>query len=198
MVVSGYGGRFRPILAPAAPDAPPGVPPDLAEADALLRRFRASRLRPTPGRIAVLAELTRAAPRCLDARQLMRSLIPSIGRPALPTVYRALNELWGAGLLLRSRGQDGRNYYGIGPEGPNPFQATLACRCGRRMVVIGDRALHEQLRSLAGAAGFVAGKESAFAISLTCPCCERGETAGDGSRIQNESSLRSGERRHDF
>jgi Fur family ferric uptake transcriptional regulator len=168
-----FGGRrkFRPST-PAGGNARP----DIAEANAVARRrLRASRLRPTVTRVAVLVALAQAAPRCLDAAQLMRALIPRCERLSLATVYRALSDLWGAGLLLRSWGQQGRAYYGFKPDESSLPQDTLSCQCGKQMVLIGNRALHEQLRSLAGAAGFDTGKESTFAISVACAGCGNSE-----------------------
>lgn len=167
--VSGY--RRKTVRSDARAPAASLDQVETAKANAAARRLRTCHLRPTRARLAVLDALTQAAPRCLDATQVIRFLIPRFERLTPATIYRSLSDLWGAGLLLRGWGQQGRTYYGIKPDEPGLPSDTLSCQCGKQMVVIGDRTLHEQLRSLAGAAGFDTGQESPFAISLACAGC---------------------------
>lgn len=161
----------KTIRRDAGVPAPALDPAETVQAEAAARRLQTCHLRPTRARLAVLDALTQAAPRCLDTTQLIRLLIPRFERLTPATIYRTLSDLWGAGLLLRVWGQQGRTYYGIKPEQPGSPSDTLSCQCGKQMVVIGDRTLHEHLRSLAGAAGFDTGQESPFAISLACAGC---------------------------
>ncbi|WAH56704.1 transcriptional repressor [Pseudomonas silvicola] len=109
---------------------------------------------------------------------MLRTLVPQVERLTPATVYRALSELWQAGLLVRNRGDHGRARYGMKPDGQSAPQDTLACHCGTRLVFIEDPALHEHLHSLAGDAGFDIDKEPAFTISMARAECRNGNEAG--------------------
>lgn len=147
-------------------------PAGRAEPDpgAAATRLRNSALRPTRPRLGVLTELMRATPRCLDAAQLMHELLPQFERLTPATVYRALNDLWEAGLLLRSRTPQGHTCYGLRPDAAAGPADTLVCLCKGEMVVlvISDQALHERLRALAGAAGCALQQNAPLTLSLAC------------------------------
>jgi Fur family ferric uptake transcriptional regulator len=141
-------------------------------------RLRTHHLKPTIARISVLVTLEQAAPQCLDTTQLLRILISQVERLSTATVYRALSDLWQAGLLVRNWGDHGRARYGIKPAGQSAPKDTLACHCGTRLVFIEDPALREHLCSLAGEAGFDIDKEPAFTISMACAGCRNGSEHG--------------------
>ncbi|WP_307612657.1 Fur family transcriptional regulator [Variovorax boronicumulans] len=133
----------------------------------------ANGLRPTIARTIVLSALEKAAPSCLDASQMYRILSTQFDSPAPGSVYRALNDLWTAGLLLRTEGARGRAFLAIKPEALNEGYGTLRCHCGERLVFIEDLALHEYLKSLASEKGFAIDEESAFTITTTCAKCQQ-------------------------
>ncbi|MBI0331261.1 Fur family transcriptional regulator [Burkholderia plantarii] len=135
------------------------------------QRLAASRLRPTIARTSVLSVLEQAAPRCLDASQMYRILCTHPGSLKPASIYRALNDLWTSGLLVRTEGAHGRALYALKPDRKNLQNDTLRCHCGARLVFIEDRVLLEHLRSLASQEGFDLDKESAFTITVTCAEC---------------------------
>ncbi|UKE45643.1 MULTISPECIES: Fur family transcriptional regulator [Xanthomonas translucens group] len=79
------------------------------------QRLAASRLRPTIARTRVLNALEKATPSCLDASQMYRLLRTQFDSLTPGSVYRALNDLWTAGLLVRTEGARGRAFYAIKP-----------------------------------------------------------------------------------
>ncbi|WP_371143105.1 Fur family transcriptional regulator [Burkholderia cepacia] len=135
------------------------------------QRLAASRLRPTIARTRVLSVLEQAAPRCLDASQMYRILCTQLDSLKPASIYRALNDLWTSGLLVRTEGAQGRALYALKPDRKNLQNDTVRCRCGARLVFIEDRALHEHLRSLATKEGFDLDNEPAFTITVTCAEC---------------------------
>lgn len=134
-------------------------------------RLAASRLRPTIVRSTVLNALEQATPSCLDASQMYRVLSRQIDSLTPGSVYRALNDLWTAGLLIRAEGARGRAFYTIKPAALNRYD-TLRCHCGARLVFLEDPVLLGQLRSLASKNGFVFDEESVFTITTTCSTCQ--------------------------
>lgn len=142
------------------------------------QRLKANRLRPTIARTGVLTVLERASPHCLDANELFRILNQQSQHVAPGTVYRALNDLWGAGLLIRVWGEHGRARYGIKPDEQSARKDTLGCQCGERLVFIERSALREHLLSLANEAGFNIEEEPAFTISILCAGCRNGNRRG--------------------
>ncbi|MEI7064433.1 hypothetical protein [Dickeya chrysanthemi] len=72
------------------------------------QRLAASRLRPTVARTSVLNALEKATPSCLDASQMYRILSTQLDSLTPASIYRALNDLWIAGLLVRTEGAHGR------------------------------------------------------------------------------------------
>jgi len=150
------------------------------------QRLATSRLRPTIARTSVLNVLEQATPSCLDASQMYRILSTQSDSLAPGSVYRALNDLWTAGLLVRTEGARGRAFYAIRPEALNDQHDTLRCQCGARLVFIEDLALHEHLRSLASEQGFALDEESVFTITTTCAQCrplrKEGQQAMEGGR----------------
>lgn len=117
--------------------------------------------------------MEKAAPSCLDASQMYRLLSTQPDSLTPGSVYRALNDLWIAGLLVRTEGARGRAFYAIKPETLNDQCDTLRCHCGARLVFIEDLALHEQLQSLASEEGFALDEESVFTITTTCAKCRQ-------------------------
>jgi len=137
------------------------------------QRLAASRLRPTLARTRVLNALEQATPNCLDANQMYRLLSTQSDSFAPGSIYRTLNDLWTAGLLVRTEGARGRAFYAIKPEALNDQHDTLRCHCGARLVFIEDLALREHLQSLASEEGFALDEESVFTITTTCAKCRQ-------------------------
>lgn len=139
-LISAYGRRNK--TAPAAGHSndnnlPPGSL--LYEDDIgprLVQRLRNHNLRPSMARIAVLTALEQSAPHCLDAGQLYVLLKQQL---AQATVYRVLYDIWAAGLLVRSRGEQNRTRYGLKPDGHNTNSFAFGCQCGARVVFIEDQ-----------------------------------------------------------
>lgn len=152
----------------AAAVAERGSPPSAQE-----RRLAAHNLRPTSARTSVLRVLEQAAPSCLDANQLYRTLNGQPNPVTPGAVYRALHDLWNAGLLVRTEGARGRAFYVAKPEALNDSYATLRCHCGARLVFIEDLALREHLQSLACEQGFAFEERSVFTITTTCAHCRQ-------------------------
>jgi Fur family ferric uptake transcriptional regulator len=134
-------------------------------------RLAASRLRPTIVRSTALNALEQATPSCLDASQMYRVLSRQIDSLTPGSVCQALNDLWTAGLLIRTEGARGRAFYTIKPAALNRYD-TLRCHCGARLVFLEDPVLLGQLRSLASKNGFVFDEESGFTITTTCSKCQ--------------------------
>lgn len=81
-----------------------------------IQRLKASNLRATFARISILNTLSQAAPHCLGAGQLYRLLNSKLsGSLTQATIYRVLNDLWVAGLLVRTDGVRGRATYSLKP-----------------------------------------------------------------------------------
>lgn len=143
-------------------------------------------MRPTLARANVLSALEKAAPSCLDTSQMYRILSTQFDSLTPGSVYRALNDLWTAGLLVRTDGASGRAFYAIKPEALNDQYDTLRCYCGARLVFVEDRALHEHLQSLASSEGFALDEESVFTIITTCAKCRQlrkeGQLTTEGGR----------------
>lgn len=137
------------------------------------RQLLASDLRPTLARISVLDALEKAVPRCLDASQVYRILSSQFESLTSATIYRALNDLWTAGLLVRTEGAHGRMFYAIKPDGQGSRYDTLRCHCGARLVFIEDQTLREHLRVLAAKEGFDLGIEPAFTVTVMCADCRQ-------------------------
>lgn len=142
------------------------------------QRLQACDLRPTLARISALEVLEKAVPACLDAGQVYRILGPQYESITSSTIYRALKDLWMAGLLVRVEGEYGRAYYAIKPYGKATECDTLRCRCGTRLIFIEDQTLRRHLRSLAIKEGFDLDKESAFTVTVTCASCRKFQKRG--------------------
>lgn len=137
------------------------------------QRLVASKVRPTLARISVLGVLEKAMPSCLDAGRIYRILSAQFESLTPGSIYRALNDLWVAGLLVRAEGARGRAFYAIKPDALNARYDTLRCHCGGRLVFIEDLVLREHLRSLAREEGFALDAEPVFTISTTCAKCRQ-------------------------
>lgn len=171
-LMAAFGRRHKATSAPKQADHGNRAEGPQSEATSQqAQRLKMNRLRPTQARMRVLSALEQAAPHSLDTTQLLRILIPQLERPTPATVYRALHDLWVAGLLVRTQGARGRALYALKPEQQNPLNITLRCRCGARLVVIEDQVLHAHLRALASEAGFRVDQEPVFSISMVCTKC---------------------------
>lgn len=136
-------------------------------------RLETKGMRPTNARVGVLSALEKAAPSCLDASQIYRLLSTQRDSPAQGAVYRALSDLWTAGLLVRTAGARGRAFYAVKPEVPEHQYVTLRCHCGARLVFIEDLAFRKRLQLVAFQEGFVTDNEPIFTIATTCSRCRR-------------------------
>ncbi len=137
------------------------------------QRLETNGIRPTNARVGVLSTLEKAAPSSLDASQIYRLLSTQLDSLAQGTVYRALSDLWTAGLLVRTAGARGRAFYAIKPELPEHQYVTLRCHCGARLVFIEDLAFRKHLQLVAFQEGFVSDNEPVFTITTTCSKCRR-------------------------
>ncbi|AYR26518.1 Fur family transcriptional regulator [Herbaspirillum rubrisubalbicans] len=137
------------------------------------QRLETNGLRPTNARAGVLSTLEKAAPSCLDASQIYLLLSTQFDSLAQGSVYRALNDLWAAGLLVRTAGARGRAFYAIKPETPEHQYVTLRCHCGARLVFIEDLAFRKRLQLLVFQEGFVPDTEPVFIITTTCSKCRK-------------------------
>ncbi len=152
------------------------------------RRLIAHKLRPTAARADVLRALEQAAPSCLDASRVYRLLSGRRDRLTPGSVYRALHDLWVAGLLVRTEGTRGRAFYAIRPDLLTARHDTPRCRCGARLVFIEDPVLRAHLRSLACEEGFVLDAETVFTITTTCARCGQLRTAARGGAEDDRRS----------
>ncbi|ARP80544.1 ferric uptake regulator family protein [Bordetella genomosp. 8] len=137
----------------------------------LEQRLVANKVRPTIARLSVLSTLEKAMPSCLDARQTYRILSTQFDSLTPGAIYRALNDLWIAGLLVRTEAARGRALYAIKPDALNARYDTLRCHCGGRLVFLDDLALRKHLQTLAREKGFALEAEPVFTISTTCEKC---------------------------
>ncbi|HIC2068361.1 TPA: Fur family transcriptional regulator [Raoultella ornithinolytica] len=139
-----------------------------------IQRLEASHLRATFARISILNTLSQAAPHCLGAGQLYRLLNSKPSeRLTQATIYRVLNDLWVAGLLIRTDGVRGRATYALKPYKKSRNQDSLRCKCGEKLIFIEDPKLHEHLLSLAGQEGFELDGEPVFTVTIICAGCPR-------------------------
>ncbi|CAM4237024.1 Fur family transcriptional regulator [Pluralibacter gergoviae] len=137
-----------------------------------IQRLKASNLRATFARISILNTLSQAAPHCLGAGQLYRLLNSKLsGSLTQATIYRVLNDLWVAGLLVRTDGVRGRATYALKPYKKSHNQDSLRCKCGEKLIFIEDPKLHEHLLSLAGQEGFELDGEPVFTVTIICAGC---------------------------
>ncbi|WP_369944390.1 Fur family transcriptional regulator [Xanthomonas medicagonis] len=143
------------------------------QASSLEQRLVARKLRPTIARISVLSALARAAPGCLDANQMYRALCRQFDSLTPGSIYKALNDLWTAGLIVRTEGARGRAFYATKPDALDAGYMTLRCHCGARLVFIEDLMLRKYLQSVAGEEGFALDAEPAFTITATCAKCRQ-------------------------
>ncbi|MGE5308678.1 MAG: Fur family transcriptional regulator [Deltaproteobacteria bacterium] len=97
----------------------------------LSERLREKNLKVTPKRTAVI-ELFLSRRRCFGPQDVWRAVKPSFGRLGLPSVYRILEELRGAGVLERVEKRDRQLYYVL-CTAPRPcHHHHFVCRkCGR-------------------------------------------------------------------
>ncbi|MFS2223718.1 Fur family transcriptional regulator [Pantoea sp. B65] len=134
-------------------------------------RLNTGKLKPTVARRSVLTALQQVAPRCLDARQLYRILNSQFERLAQATIYRVLNDLWGAGLLIRTEGTRGRALFAFKPDRQDHQKDTLRCHCGEKLVFIEDGVLRDRLLFLASREGFKQDSSAVFTITIICAQC---------------------------
>ncbi|HGL6717884.1 transcriptional repressor [Burkholderia contaminans] len=170
-LITSFGNKSLPSGKHTMKHATAACPATTPPMSSQEQRLAASRLRPTIARTRVLSVLEQAAPRCLDASQMYRILCTQFDSLKPASIYRALNDLWTSGLLVRTEGAHGRALYALKPDSKNLQNDTVRCRCGARLVFIEDRALREHLRSLATKEGFDLDNEPAFTITVTCAEC---------------------------
>ena len=91
-------------------------------------------LKVTPRRLAA-ARLLFDAGRAMTPEEVRGRLRPKLGRLGLPTVYRILDELAGAGLLTRVERDDRLRSYAACTAGEHHHHHIVCTRCGRVEVV---------------------------------------------------------------
>jgi Fur family ferric uptake transcriptional regulator len=119
----------------------------------VLQRLRAARLQPTIARIGLLQVLEAAAPGCLSAEDLFQRMLQRGTRVSVGTVYRVLQQLHAAGLLVHEWDVQRRALYGIRPEGFDGQAVRLVCRGTGRTVTLTDAELHARLLAAAALQG---------------------------------------------
>ncbi|MGC3985659.1 MAG: transcriptional repressor [Pseudorhodoferax sp.] len=119
----------------------------------VLQRLRAARLQPTVARIGLLQVLESAAPSCLSADELFQRMLQRGTRVSVGTVYRVVQQLHAAGLLVHEWDVQRRALYGIKPEGFDAQAVRLVCRGTGRTVTLADPELHARLLAAAAAQG---------------------------------------------
>lgn len=93
------------------------------------QRLEPNGLRPTIARTIVLDALENATRAVwMPAKYIASSACNSTASHG--DRYRALNDLWTAGLLIRTAGTRGRAFCAIKPEAPDDQYDTLRCHCG--------------------------------------------------------------------
>lgn len=142
-------------------------------------QLRDRRIRPTAARIGVMEVMREAEGGYRNAEQVYLSLHDSGLRFSMASIYRVLQELSQAGLLLRhwsKTDQAGRSSFVLAPEILPPQVYTAVCPvCARRMR-IGDSTFADNLHRVAQGAGFDAGLHG-LTLSVTCNACVTPESA---------------------
>lgn len=119
----------------------------------VLQRLRAAGLQPTVARIGLLQVLESAAPGCLSADDLFQHMLQRGTRVSVGTVYRVVQQLRVAGLLVHDWDGQRRALYGIKPEGVDARVVRLVCRRSGRTVTLADPELRARLLAAAAAHG---------------------------------------------
>ncbi|WP_326536743.1 Fur family transcriptional regulator [Pseudorhodoferax sp.] len=119
----------------------------------VLQRLRAARLQPTVARIGLLQVLEAAAPHCLSAEDLFQQMLRRGTRVSVGTVYRVVQQLHAAGLLVHEWDLQRRALYGVKPEGFDGQAVRLVCRDTGRTVTLADEELHARLLAAAARQG---------------------------------------------
>lgn len=119
----------------------------------VLQRLRAARLQPTIARIGLLQVLEAAAPGCLSAEDLFQRMLQRGTRVSVGTVYRVVQQLHAAGLLVHEWDVQRRALYGIRPEGQAGQSVRLVCRGTGRTLTLADAELHARLLEAAARHG---------------------------------------------
>jgi len=142
--------------------------------DDLLARLRARGERVTTARRAVLAELLAAGERHLSAEELVERINPKHPDIHLSTVYRTLELLRTAGLIVQVRvGRDGHDpaAYHVADHG---HHHAVCSSCGA-MFEFPDRVLQSLVNRLARDHGFVA-EPRHLVIDGRCAACVAADT----------------------
>jgi len=115
----------------------------------IAQRLRAARLRPTVARIGVLQLVEAAAPDSLAAEELFRQLITKGVRVGAGSVYRVLQELHTAGLLVREWGSARKAFYRSRLGAADGGMVRLVCSDSGRCIHVHDEQLLAALAALA-------------------------------------------------
>lgn len=128
-------------------------------------------LKATPRRLAA-ARLLFDSGRAMTPDEVRDRLRPELGRLGLPTVYRIMDELAGAGLLARVERDDRLLSYAACRAEPGRHHHHLVCtRCGR-VEVVGCGFPAGQRRGIERRTGFrVTGHR--MQVEGLCPDCRR-------------------------
>lgn len=142
-------------------------------------QLRDHRIRPTAARIGVMQVMHEAEGGYRNAEQVYLTLYDSGLRFSMASIYRVLQELSVAGLLLRhwsKTDQAGKSSFRLAPEILPPVAYTAVCPVCARRVQIEDGTFADNLHRVAQGAGFDAGLHH-LTLSVRCNTCITPEAA---------------------
>ncbi|SDF75258.1 MULTISPECIES: Fur family transcriptional regulator [unclassified Duganella] len=142
-------------------------------------QLRDRRLRPTAARAAVLQAMHEADGGYRNAEQVYLALYDSGMRFSMASIYRVLQELSLAGLLLRhwsKTDQAGKSSFVLAPAVLPPDVYLAICPVCQRQMPIKDSTFADNLHRVAQGAGFDAGLHG-LALSVTCNDCVTPQSA---------------------
>src|SRR5215210_2137977 len=139
---------------------------DASDSARLADRLRAAGIRPTRGRTLVLEELARE-PDDATAQAIHERLGRRRKRVGLATVYRALNDLTGAGVIDSLPHSADEACYRVCGQGHHHH---LACSSCHRVVEVGNCRVGDWLQHVAAANGFAVTGHTLEVIGLCGSC----------------------------
>lgn len=139
----------------------------------VFEQLRDHRIRATAARVGVLQAMHEAGGDYRNAEQIYRTLYNTGLRLSMASIYRVLQELSVAGLLLRhwsKTDQAGKSSFILAPAVLPPVVYTAVCRVCARQMPVDDSSFADNLHRVAQGAGFDAGLHG-LSFSVTCNAC---------------------------